>query len=245
MKRREKYLIRHAHPLALVSIAALEDRALLTQWETHLQSLGGISLWSELHLAAGTDRLRERQRQIEGAAIVLLLLSADFFASPDCNAQMEQVLECCRTGTMRVIPIRLRQAAWQESPLAELVHWPPNGVPITQWSDQDAAWDACVQSLRGMLGRRISETLSSQPSPAPADPNWGRMLRLLRRSYKELFDQSLHDAARMELGLSARPDMVSNLTNLLYRLPDGGEQLLAPSTSIVDTFDKAEGELLN
>jgi serine/threonine protein kinase len=77
-----------------------------------------------------------------------------------------------------------------------------------------------------------------------ADPDWERMLRRLRRSYKELLDQSLHGIAWVELGLSTQPEAVSNVTNLLFRLPQGGERLLAPGTSILDAYDEAEGELL-
>jgi hypothetical protein len=237
----------HAHPLALVSIAAPEDTALLAQWEAHLRPLqqaGFISVWSEVHLTPGTDRVQECQRQIDGADMVLLLLSVDFFDSPDCLVLMEQALQCSHSSTTRVIPLLLRSVAWQESPLAKLAHWPPNGVSITQWTDQDAAWDACVQELRRLLGRRVSESLRSEHIQKQTDPDWQRMLLLLLRSYKELLDQSLHDAAWMELDLSARPDMVSNVTNLLFRLPQGGERLLAPGTSILDAYDEAEGELL-
>jgi hypothetical protein len=70
------------------------------------------------------------------------------------------------------------------------------------------------------------------------------MLRRLKRSYKELLDQSLHGIAWVELGLSSKPEMVSNVANLLFRLPQGGERLLPPGTSILDAYDEAEGELL-
>ncbi|HEY5003102.1 MAG TPA: serine/threonine-protein kinase, partial [Ktedonobacteraceae bacterium] len=77
-----------------------------------------------------------------------------------------------------------------------------------------------------------------------ADPDWERMLRRLRRSYKELLDQSLHGIAWVELALSTQPEAVSNATNLLFRLPQGGERLLAPGTRVLDAYDEAEGELL-
>src|SRR5690349_16189752 len=137
----------YGHPLALVSIAASEDAELLTHWEAHLRPLeqaGLISVWSELLLDPGADRVQVFQHHLATADIVLLLLSADFFNSPDCLAMMEQALEHSQTGTTRVIPLLLRPVAWQESSLSELARFPSNGVPITQWSDQDAAWEACV-----------------------------------------------------------------------------------------------------
>lgn len=92
--------------------------------------------------------------------------------------------------------------------------------------------------------RQESEIRSPLHPTTHTDPDWERMLRRLKRSYKELLDQSLRGIVWMELGLSTRPDMVSNVTNLLFRLPQGGEHLLAPGTSILDAYDDAEGELL-
>ena len=87
-------------------------------------------------------------------------------------------------------------------------------------------------------------SFSSLSGGKHTNPDWERMLRRLRRSYKELLDQSLHGIAWVELGLSTQPEAVSNATNLLFRLPQGGERLLALGTSILDAYDEAEGELL-
>jgi hypothetical protein len=234
-------------PFVVISVAALEDAAFLNQWESHLQPLqqaGLISFWSEQHVSAGASREQEWQHQLNQANLIVLLLSADFFASPDCLTMMKQALEHSHAGTTRVIPLLLRPVDWQESPLAELAHWPFNREPITLWSDQDAAWNACVQDLRRLLGRRGPEVLPSAHSPTHADPDWEHELRLLRRSYKEALDQSLHEIAWVETGLTTQSDMVSNVINLLFRFPQGGERLLAPGTRILDAYDEAEGELL-
>jgi TIR domain/NACHT domain len=237
----------HTHPLALVCIAASEDAALLTQWEAHLRPLqqaGLVSVWSERHLAPGANRAQELQRHVDGADLVVVLLSADFFSSPECLAMRDRALERAHEGKTRVIPLLLRPVAWQESSLDILVPWPSNGKPITLWGDQDEGWHACVQELRHLLGRRMSEALRSKRPIKQTDPDWDRMLRRLRRSYRELLDQSLHSIAWVELGLTTRPDMVSNATNLLFRLPQGSEQLLPSGTRVLDAYDEAEGELL-
>lgn len=218
-------------PLMIVCIAAPEDAAFLGQWEQHLQPLeqaGLISLWSERHLVPGSSRQQEIRQHLEDAGLILLLLSADFFASPDCMAALEHAMKRAYEHAARVIPVLLRPVAWQESPLVELSSWPPNGLPITQWTNQDAAWHACIQSLRRLLGRRVSEVLSSQHPRQHADRDRERMLRRLRRLYKELLDQSLHGLAWMELGLAAKPEAVNTMANLLFRFPQGDEHLLAP-----------------
>ncbi len=249
-EKKERYLMQqytHVHPLAMVCVAAPLDAVLLGQWENHLRPLeqaGLITVWSERHLVPGADRVQAFQYQLDTADIVLLLLSADFFNAPDCLVMMERAIERSRTDAIQVIPVLLRPVAWQESPLARFVPWPSNGVPVTQWGNQDAAWDACVQRLRRLLGRQVSLARSSERSQKHADRDWERMLRRLRRSYKELLDQSLHGMAWVEPGLSTKPEAVSNVTNLLFRLPHGKERLLAPGTSVLDAYDEAEEELL-
>lgn len=234
-------------PMAVMCMAASKDAALLAQWETHLQPLVQaqlLSCWSELHLAAGADHEKERKAQLEKADLVVLLLSADFFDSPDCLVLMDAALERSHNGAVRVIPLLIRAVGWQDSPLGKLGPWPSNGKPITRWDDQDEAWQACVQELRRLLGRRVTEALSSERPVTQTDADWESMLRRLKRSYKDLLDQSLHGIAWVELGLATRPEMVSNITNLLFRLPQGGERLLAAGTSLLDAYDEAEGELL-
>lgn len=237
----------HTHPLALVCVAAPEDESLLAHWETHLsplQQAGLLTCWSKRHLTAGLFEEHTLKEQLDQADLILLLLSADFFASPECLAAMEHALQRARKKATCTIPLLLRPCAWQESPLNGLVCWPSNGTPLTRWVDQEEGWDACVRELRRLLGRRVSERLSSERADTHADRDWERMLRRLRRSYKDLLDQSLHGIAWVDLGLAEHPDLVSNVTNLLFRLPQGGERLLAPGTRVLDAYDEAEGELL-
>ncbi|GHO90136.1 hypothetical protein KSF_001840 [Reticulibacter mediterranei] len=94
--------------------------------------------------------------------------------------------------------------------------------------------------------RRSVKRNRSQRTAHQSNPDWDRMLRRLRRSYQELLDQSLRGITWIELGLSTRPDLVRNVStsNLLFRLPAGGERLLAPGTSLLSVYDEAEEELL-
>lgn len=165
------------------------------------------------------------------ADLVVLLLSADFFAHAECSLLMEQTLHHARTSTMRIIPLLLRPAAWQESPLRTLTPWPQ--IPIVLWSHQDEGWDARIQELRRLLGRQVADVGSLQSSSKHPDPDWDHMLCRLRRSYKELLDQSLHGIAWIEPGLTQQSDLVSNVTTLFFRFPNGGEHLFPAGTSIM------------
>src|SRR5579859_3906952 len=134
-----------ARPLALMSVAAPQDETLLIPWENHLHPLQQakvISIWSTLHLTAGADRAQEQRQHLEQADIVVLFLSASFFAEPTCLAQMEAALSLVHTSALRVIPLLLRSVIWQESPLGSFIPWPKNGKPIVLWEDQDEGWYA-------------------------------------------------------------------------------------------------------
>ena len=115
---------RHTSSLALVCVAVPEDMALLAHWETHLsplQQTGLLTCWSKRHLMAGLVEAQTLKEQLDQADLILLL-SADFFASSECMAAMEHALQRAHTGATRVIPLLLRPCAWQESPLNGLVY---------------------------------------------------------------------------------------------------------------------------
>jgi hypothetical protein len=70
------------------------------------------------------------------------------------------------------------------------------------------------------------------------------MLQRLRRTYGELFAQSLHGVTQMELGLADKPDAVQNAVTLLFQTSTRPQQLLPPDTSILHVYDEATQELL-
>src|SRR5262249_30655594 len=76
------------------------------------------------------------------------------------------------------------------------------------------------------------------------EQNRKQMLQRLRRTYEELFAQSLAGVTRMELGLANKPDAVQNAVTLLFQSSTRPEQLLPPGTSILHVYDEATHELL-
>jgi serine/threonine protein kinase len=71
-----------------------------------------------------------------------------------------------------------------------------------------------------------------------------RMLRRLRRAYRDLTNQSLQGAAWLDLGLVDKPDAVQNVAHLLFRAKSSAERHLPAGTSITEVYDEAEHELL-
>ncbi len=234
-------------PLAtsIFCAAAPSDTRFLAQWERHLLPLiqiGRITVWSELHLMAGSPRLQQIHDHLDQAQVIIFLLSAEFFASDECMALMERALK----GSAHVIPLLLRPVDWETSKLTDLACLPANGQFVTTWDNQDQALYTCVDDLRQLLGLPAVPPQSRKLAHALAlhNQNRARMLRRLRRSYTEMMGQSLQGVAWLELGIAFKPDAVQNAANLLLCVESRPEQLLPPGTSITQAYDEAEHELL-
>ncbi len=142
-------------PIRLVYIYAPEDRPLLEDLEKHLAPLqrqGLLTTWHAGKLLPGSDRQRERERRLEQAQIVLLLISPDLLATDDCyDATMQRTLERQRRGALHLVPVLLRPAAWQGTPFAHLEPLPSNAQPVTRWRNRDAAFADVVGGLREVI----------------------------------------------------------------------------------------------
>ena len=235
-------------PLILFYSYAHEDQALRDQLEKHLRQLqrqGLISAWHDRHILPGGVWADEIDTHLETAAIVLLLVSPDFLASDYCyEIEMQRALERHKLGLARVVPIILRPCDWQHSPLQDLQCLPREGLPVTQWPDQDEIFNTITQGLR-----RIIEQQALARAPVPLSPlhrqNRIRMLRQMRAIWIDgLLTQSLHHAAIIELHLQDRPDVLANPWQLQVQEMNQAPQALPAGTTIVQVYDRAESELL-
>jgi len=103
--------------------------------------MGQITEWHDRDIQAGTNWEREIEVHISMASIILLLVSPDFINSDYCyGVEMQRALARHRSGEAYVIPIILRPVHWERTPLGTLQALPPEGRPITRWSDRDEAF---------------------------------------------------------------------------------------------------------
>lgn len=235
-----------SRPVSLVSVAALADVAWIAQWETHLLPLkqaGLVTFWSERQLLAGVDRVEQLFAHLDQADCIVLFLSADFFGDDRCLMLMQRALVRKLNNAIVLIPLLLRPVEWQDSALGLLRCLPTNEVPVTQWSTQDEAFHACVQGLRSLLKLPAHRTTPIH-SGTRFNTNRERMLRRLRRSYRDLLAQSLQGMVWMELEFTGKPDAVQNVTNLALRISQQAEQSLLPGMSITQVYEDTEQELL-
>jgi transposase-like protein len=149
---------------------AHEDQALRDELEKHLSILhrhGLISSWHDRKIVAGTDFAKEIDAHLETASLILLLVSSDFLASDYCyGIEMKHALERHKTNEAQVIPILLRPIAWKGAPFEHLQVLPTNAKPITLWSNLDEGFADVVTSIRQVLSKSVSFSISSSTSAA-------------------------------------------------------------------------------
>ena len=137
------------------------DKGLRDKLDAHLSLLkneGQIVGWHDRDVEAGKDWAKEIDENLNQADLILLLVSADFLASEYCyKLEMTKALKRHAAKAARVIPVILRACDWRSAPFAGLNALPDNGVAVTSWENEDAAFAniaagirKAVASLRGV-----------------------------------------------------------------------------------------------
>jgi hypothetical protein len=164
---------------------AHEDKEFLEGLRRHLEPLrksGLIEVWHDGAISAGTDWSEEIKRHLHEAHIILLLVSADFIASPYCyDVEMRQAMERHEKGEARVIPIIVRPVYWQDALFGKLQALPANAIPVTskEWHHQDEAFMNVAEGVRQVVGGTVPPTIAEQEEFEELDPKevWERIQR--------------------------------------------------------------------
>lgn len=233
-------------PLSLFISYAHEDEPLRQQLETHLSLLqrqGLIASWHDRQILAGDERAQEINQHLEGASIILLLISASFLASDYCyDIEMKRALERHQRGEARVIPIILRPCDWQASPFARLQCLPHYGSAVTTWQNSDEAFLAIAEGLRLIIER---QQIPALPHSEVERKNRTRLIKRVRAMWiTGVLERSLHQAALIALDLQEQPDALANPWHLEVQETNQPPRSFPAGTSIVEVYDKSEGELL-
>lgn len=147
-----------------------KDEELRNELEVHLAMLqrqGLITAWHDRRIGAGKDIHSEISAELEGADIVLLLVSAHFLASDYCyDKEMARALERHQEGTAKVIPVILHPCDWHNAPFGNLRATPLDGKPVSMFANQNEALSQIARDIRGAveeLGFTIQKTEGSEP----------------------------------------------------------------------------------
>ena len=126
-----------------------EDIALRNELIKHLANLkpGTVSINHRDTITAGSDREAAIESCLNGADLIILLVSVDFFNESDCYEEMKMAMKRSEDGQARVISVLLRSIYWTDIPFSQLQMLPTNGLPITLWENRDEAFVNVVQSI--------------------------------------------------------------------------------------------------
>lgn len=143
-----------------------KDEELRDMLETHLAMLRREGLIETVHdrrIVAGDPLDDAIDAYLEGADVILCLLSPDFIASEYCySREMARALERHAKGEARVIPVILRHCDWEHTPLKGLLGTPRDNKPVKAWADIDEAFKDVASSIR-----RAVASQAPQPKEAP------------------------------------------------------------------------------
>jgi tetratricopeptide (TPR) repeat protein len=150
-----------------------QDKNLFKALITHLAVLkqqGRIVEWYDSALADGHNRQEIIELYFSKVDLIILLVSADFLASRDCQEiELKQAFERLNAGAARIISVILRPVSLKGLPLESLAHL-PDSKAVSQWKDKDAAFLEIVNGIRKVIETQFVGTLARLGSSK--EPLW-------------------------------------------------------------------------
>lgn len=130
------------------------DEAFLHRLRVQLsvvEQIGLLDAWHDEEVAVGVDRETAMLASLQNSEIIVLLISADFFASSFAYEQeLKIALELHEAGRAKVLPVILRACAWEYTPLSKFEQiLPHKEYPVNHqhWQSSDRAFDLVVDAI--------------------------------------------------------------------------------------------------
>lgn len=178
----QKALTQPAPVEVFISYSSKDEELLkeLTPYLTNLELQNVIKPWHGRMIKPGEDWKKKIDDHINGAKLVLLLVSTDFLVSGYCmNVEFKKARERVEKGEACIIPVLLRPCQWENSPVGGYQVLPANSLPVTLWEHRDAAY---LNIARG-----IEEAAKTLTVPPKGD-DYTTLIIKLRQSMKR-FDE--------------------------------------------------------
>ena len=131
-----------------------KDETFRKELETHLAVLRQAELideWNDKKIGAGDNLSEEIDKHMESAHVILLLFSPDFIASEACRREVEKAMQLKEKKQVDVIPVILRNCAWKDTDVRNLLAIPEDGKPITEWDNRDEAWHDVYEKIKNKV----------------------------------------------------------------------------------------------
>jgi hypothetical protein len=246
-------------PVEIFCSYANADEAWLRKLETHLSLLkrqGLISFWYDRLIAPGTDWAKTIDTHLETASVILLLVSADFFASDYCyGIEMQRALARQEAGEARVVPILVRPVDWQDAPFAHLQVLPTDAQPLSDWGNEDTALADITAGIRRVIVEELPLLSASAPRavlpkiwniPYPRNPFFLGRERELNQVRQRLQDGALSQPqaisglggiGKTQLAVEYAYRHACNYQAILWVRADTHEALVSGSVALAKLLD--------
>jgi len=153
---------------------------------THLDSLafdGTIAKpWHDRLIGAGDIWRSELETAMNEAEVALLLVSADFIASPFCqDVEVARILERHKNDGVLIVPIIVGHCSWKHIPwLSQFQVLPEDGKPVMSQVPRDKAWTQVIEGLRWQLENKPPHKKASMVEVAAKGEGKPRLFSLTR-----------------------------------------------------------------
>lgn len=147
------------------------DEPLRDKLDKHLSALkrtGVISDWHDRKILPGDDFDGKINEHLRLADVILFLVSSDFLASSYIwDIEVKCAMERHNKGEARVIPIILRPVDLEGVPFEHLLRLPKDGLPVTEWTNQDLAFSNVAQGIRRTVIEMSRQDLDREHTTSP------------------------------------------------------------------------------
>lgn len=137
-----------------------KDEQLRNKLESHLAVLKRNELienWHDRKIGAGNEWKGAIDSNLEAAAVILLLVSANFLNSDYCyDVEVKRAMERHEHGSAKVVPIILRPCDWTSAPFGRLQALPTDARAVTDWPNRDKAFTDIAKGLSDQVRQLIS-----------------------------------------------------------------------------------------
>jgi hypothetical protein len=131
------------------------DEGMKDQFLLHLkplERLGLIEGWHDRMIKPGDSFSEAISTELDDAHIIFFLVSVDFINSKYCyDIELARAVERHKNGSVRVIPIILRDCLWNHSPFGGLQALPKDAKAVASWPDRDEAFTTIAKAVHELL----------------------------------------------------------------------------------------------
>ena len=214
---------------------AEKDEKLVEEFEKHLSGWrqpGLIHIWSKRKIGAGKDWLKETEKHLRAADIILLMISPDFIDSDNLyNNELRRAVEQYELEEATVIPIILRSVYWEGTLFGKFECLPENRSAVTSrdWIHTDEAFHNISNSLGDIIRGKIEK--KRQEYQDKLDYYRQKYQRMRRRSIF-LDDSKREQLVQVKYELKLQDDDVSEIESS-YTVVDVAWDYLRPIVLLV------------